>query len=171
MPRNKKSFERLLDDGKTAYIRVGRNPVEDVYTRDDAPFEMDRATWLRKGTDAAIIACGEMVGPAYNAAKRLAEKGISCSVLDMYCIKPLDREAIINAAQNAKLVVTVEEHSPYGGLGSMVCQTVCANSPKKVINLALPDAPVVAGNSREIFAWYHLDEDGIMNTVMENIDK
>lgn len=158
-------FEALLEDEKCAYIRVGRNPVEDIYTEDDCPFEMNKATWLCKGTDAAIIACGEMVRPAFEAAKLLKGKGISVTVLDMYCVKPLDNAAIIKAAQNAKVVATVEEHAPFGGLGSMVAQVVGENCPRKVKNMALPDAPVITGTSSEVFHYYGLDAEGIAKTV------
>ena len=143
-----KLIEALLKDEKPAYIRVGRNPVEDIYTEDNCPFEMDKATVLTEGTDAAIIACGEMVRPAYEAAKLLEKEGISATVLDMYCVKPLDKEAIVKAASNAKVVVTAEEHAPFGGLGSMVSQVVGAECPRKVLNIALPDAPVVSGDSQ-----------------------
>lgn len=165
--QTKHLFEALLEDEKCAYIRVGRNPVEDIYTEDDCPFEMNKATWLCKGTDAAIIACGEMVRPAFEAAKLLKDKGISVTVLDMYCVKPLDNAAIIEAAQNAKVVVTVEEHAPFGGLGSMVAQVVGENCPRKVKNMALPDAPVITGTSSEVFHYYGLDAEGIAKTVEE----
>ena len=162
-------IESLLKDEKPAYIRVGRNPVEDIYTEEDCPFEMDKATHLRAGADVAIIACGEMVRPSLDAAKLLEEKGISATVLDMYCVKPLDTEAIIKAANNAKIVITVEEHSPFGGLGSMVSQVVGANCPKKVINMALPDAPVITGTSKEVFDYYGLNAEGICKKVEESI--
>lgn len=165
--QTKRLFEALLEDEKCAYIRVGRNPVEDIYTEDDCPFEMNKATWLCKGTDAAIIACGEMVRPAFEAAKLLKDKGISVTVLDMYCVKPLDNAAIIEAAQNAKVVVTVEEHAPFGGLGSMVAQVVGENCPRKVKNMALPDAPVITGTSSEVFHYHGLDAEGIAKTVEE----
>lgn len=165
--QTKHLFEALLEDEKCAYIRVGRNPVEDIYTEDDCPFEMNKATWLCKGTDAAIIACGEMVRPAFEAAKLLKDKGISVTVLDMYCVKPLDNAAIIEAAQNAKVVVTVEEHAPFGGLGSMVAQVVGENCPRKVKNMALPDAPVITGTSSEVFHYYGLDAEGVAKTVEE----
>ena len=147
-----KLVEALLQDEKPAYLRVGRNAVEDVYT-----FAMDKATWLREGEDVAIIACGEMVRPALDAAEALAAEGITATVLDMYCVKPLDKEAVLRAAQKAKAVLTVEEHAPYGGLGSMVAQVVAENCPRKVKNLTLPDAPVITGTSKEVFAYYGLD--------------
>ncbi|MSS62311.1 transketolase family protein [Velocimicrobium porci] len=162
-------IEALLKDEKPSYVRVGRNAVEDVYTEENCPFEMDKATVLTEGTDVAIIACGEMVKPAYDAAKNLKEQGISATVVDMYCLKPLDKEAIINAAKNVKAVVTVEEHAPFGGLGAMVSQVVSAECPKKVINMALPDAPVITGTSKEVFNHYGLNAEGIVKTVKENL--
>ncbi|MBQ9411841.1 MAG: transketolase family protein [Oscillospiraceae bacterium] len=163
--QTRKLVEALLQDEKCAYLRTGRNPVEDVYSEDNCPFEMDKATWLREGTDAAVIACGEMVGPARQAAALLEKEGISVTVQDMYCVKPLDTAAILKAAEHARAIVTVEEHSPFGGLGSMVAQTVSANNPKKVVNLALPDAPVVTGNSKEVFDHYGLNAEGIAAAV------
>ena len=154
-------IEALLEDKSPAYIRVGRNPVEDVYEEGNVPFEMDKATVLCEGTDVAIIATGEMVKPAKEAAALLKEKGISATVLDMYCVKPLDNEAVIKAASNAKAVITVEEHSPFGGMGSMVSQVVGANCPRRVINLSLPDAPVITGTSKEVFDHYGLTGEGI----------
>ena len=162
-----KLIEALLKDEKPAYIRVGRNPVEDIYTEDNCPFEMDKATVLAEGADATIIACGEMVRPALEAAKLLEKDGIHATVLDMYCVKPLDKEAIVKAASNAKVVVTAEEHAPFGGLGSMVSQVVGAECPRKVLNIALPDAPVVSGTSKEVFDYYGMNAEGIAKTVKD----
>lgn len=162
-------INELLKNEKPAYIRVGRNAVEDVYEEENVPFEMDKATVIKEGTDVAIIACGEMVKPSVDAAKLLEEKGISAAVVDMYCVKPLDKEAIIKAAQNVKAVITVEEHAPYGGLGSMVSQVVGSECPKKTVNLALPDAPVITGTSKEVFDYYGLNAEGIAAKAMELI--
>ena len=154
-------MKELIQDDKTAYIRVGRNAVDDVYEEGNVPFEMDKATFVTEGTDVAVIACGEMVKPAVDAAAILKEQGISATVVDMYCVKPLDKEAIVKAAKGAKAVITVEEHAPYGGLGSMVSQVVAGECPRKVINLALPDAPVITGTSKEVFNHYGLNAEGI----------
>ena len=159
----------VLKDEKPAYIRIGRNAVEDVYEEGNVPFELDKATLVKDGTDVTIIACGELVGDAKAAAEELAGKGISVRVLDMYCVKPIDKEVIIKAAKETKLIVTVEEHTMYGGMGSMVAQITAANAPVKVINLTLPDAPVITGKSREIFKYYGLDAEGIVKTVTEQL--
>lgn len=162
-------FEALLKDEKPAYIRLGRNAVEDVYAEGNVPFEMDKATVAAEGADALIVACGEMVKPAVDAAALLKAQGIGATVLDMYCVKPLDVNGLLKAAKGVKVVVTVEEHSPFGGLGSMVAQVIGANDPKKVINLALPDAPVITGTSKEVFDHYGLNAEGIAKTVKENM--
>lgn len=162
-----KLIEELLKDKKCAYIRVGRNPVEDVYTEENCPFELNKANFLREGSDAALIACGEMVRPCLDAADLLAKDGIKASVVDMYCVKPLDEEAVIRAASNARLVLTAEEHSSFGGLGSMVSQVVAANLPRKVINVALPDQPVITGISREVFQYYGMTGEGIAKRIKE----
>lgn len=165
--QTKKLIESLLLDEKPAYIRVGRNPVEDIYTQENCPFEMDKATVLQEGSDVAIIACGEMVRPSLDAAALLKEQGILASVLDMYCVKPLDETAVRNVAERAKVVITVEEHSPFGGLGAMLAQTVARMCPKKVINMALPDAPVITGTSKEVFDYYGLNAKGIADKAVK----
>lgn len=160
----------LLKDEKPAYIRVGRNAVDPVYEEGNVPFEMDHATVVCDGSDVAIVACGEMVKPAKDAAKLLEQEDIYVRVLDMYCVKPLDREAVIETAKNVKAVVTVEEHAPFGGLGSMVAQVVGEHCPKKVVNLSLPDAPVITGTSKEVFDHYGLNAEGIAAKVREILD-
>ncbi len=158
-------FEELLKDNKTAYVRIGRNPVEDVYSEGNVPFTMNKATVLAEGSDVLIVACGELVKASKDAAELLKAKGISAGVLDMYCVKPLDTETLLKHAEGKKLILTVEEHSPFGGLGSMVAQVISANSPRKVINLSLPDEPVITGKSQEVFAHYGMSAEGIAEKV------
>ena len=159
--------KELLGDDKPAYIRVGRNAVDDIYEEGNVPFTMDKATAVTEGTDVAIIACGEMVKPAVEAAALLKEQGISAAVVDMYCIKPLDKETIVKTASHSKAVVTVEEHAPFGGLGSMVSQVVGSECPRKVVNMSLPDEPVITGSSREVFDYYGLNAEGIARKAAE----
>ena len=160
-------MEVLVRDSEPAYIRVGRNAVEDVYDNVPESFQMDKAVTVKEGTDVTLIACGEMVKPAVDAAALLAEQGISARVLDMYCVKPLDREAVEKAARETRAIVTVEEHSLYGGMGGMVSQVVGETHPVKVKNLALPDEPAIAGKSGEVFAHYGLDAQGIAKAAQE----
>lgn len=169
--QTRKLFEALLRDQKCAYIRVGRNPVEDVYTEEDCPFQMDKATLVRDGEDVLLVACGEMVRPAVDAAEILEKSGVSASVLDMYCVKPLDREAIVRQASKARAVVSVEEHSPFGGLGSMVAQVVGQECPKTCVTMALPDSPVITGTPKEVFDYYGLNGEGIAKRAIEALGK
>lgn len=163
--QTKRLVEALLQDTQGAYIRVGRNPVEDLYSEESCPFEMNKATVLCEGEDVLLVACGEMVRPAKEAAELLRAQGVSATVLDMYCVKPLDREAILRYAPKVKLVVSVEEHAPFGGLGSMVAQVVGENCPRTCVTLSLPDEPVITGTSAEVFAYYGLTGEGIARTV------
>lgn len=163
----KELMKELVKDDDPAYIRIGRNAVEDVYENGKVDFTMDKAVTVQDGTDLTIIACGELVYEAKKATELLAAEGKSVRVLDMYCIKPLDKEAVLKAAAETKAILTVEEHSPYGGLGSMVAQITAAEHPTKVRNLTLPDAPVVTGKTAEIFHHYGLDAEGIAKTARE----
>ena len=167
--QTEKLIRALLKDREPAYVRVGRNAVEDVYSEGDVPFEFNRAAQICGGTDVALIACGELVAAAKKAAGLLKEKGVSARVLDMYCLKPIDREAVAKAARETKGIVTAEEHVAVGGLGSMVSQVVTAEHPARVRSLTLPDEPVVTGKSREVFDYYGLNAEGIAKAALELI--
>ncbi|HHX36525.1 MAG TPA: transketolase family protein [Clostridiaceae bacterium] len=163
--QTEKLFKALLKDEKAAYVRVGRNPVPDVYSEDDVPFSMDKATIHDYGDDILIVATGEMVHPAVEAAKLLKQMGIGSTVLDMYCLKPIDKQAILDGAAKAKAVITVEEHVPFGGLGAMVSQILSTECNRPLRMLSLPDAPVITGTSKEVFQHYGLDAHGIVKSA------
>ncbi|WP_343210673.1 transketolase family protein [Anaerolentibacter hominis] len=169
--QTEKLMEALLEDEKPAYVRVGRNAVEDIYAEGNIPFEMDKATLVEDGTDITMIACGEMVAAAVEAAAVLKEQGISARVLDMYCIRPLDEEAVRKAAAETKGIITIEEHVAQGGLGSMVCQLTAAHKPVPVISLTLPDEPVITGTSKEVFNYYKLNAAGITEAALELMNR
>ena len=160
-------MQELVQDDDPAYIRIGRNAVEDVYDEGKLDFAMDKAVTVKDGHDLTIIACGETVYEAKKAAEELEAEGKSVRVLDMYCLKPLDKEAVLKAAHETGGILTVEEHCPYGGLGAMVAQLTAADEPVRVHSLTLPDAPVVTGESAEIFHHYGLDAEGIATAARE----
>jgi len=160
-------MEALLKDNKPAYIRVGRNPVTDIYNESNIPFILDKATLIQNGSDVTIIACGEMTSAAKEAGINLLKLGISARVLDMYCIKPIDIEAITKAAMETKAIITIEEHGAIGGMGSMVSQLVASVNPIAVKNMTLPDSPVITGTSKEVFDYYGLNADGIEKVAAE----
>lgn len=165
--QTEKLIRALLEDKDPAYIRIGRNVVADVYEEGNVPFELNKAVTIQDGSDVTIIACGEMVQSAKAAGELLEKKGISARVIDMYCIKPIDRDTIIKAAKETKLILTVEEHVKLGGLGSMVAQVAAENAPVKVVSLGLPDEPAIAGKSTQIFKYYDMDAEGIAKKISE----
>lgn len=158
----------LLMDEKPAYVRVSRSATEDVYN-ENVEFELDRADVVSEGSDVMIIACGEMVPYAVKAAEILKEEGIDAGVMDMYCLKPLDEDAVLKYAGKTKLLVTVEEHSIYGGLGSLVSQITAAKCPIRVKQIALPDGHLIPGTNTEVFCHYGMDAQGIAQTVRNTL--
>jgi transketolase len=127
-----------------------------------------KAIQVLDGKDVTIVATGETVYHAWQAGLRLKEQGVSARVLDMSWIKPFDMEAILKAARETGRFVTVEEHSQFGGLGAMVCETV-AEHPVPVRILGIPDENVVHGTNAEIFHHYGLDADGIVKATLDFI--
>ncbi len=162
-----KLIKALMQDEKPSYVRVSRSATQDVYD-ESLPFALDRACVLSEGSDAAIIACGEMVPRAVRAAALLRDMNISAGVTDMYCLKPLDERAVLAAAR-AKLVVTVEEHCPFGGLSSLVSQVLSVKNPKRLLPISLPDGHIIAGENNEVFAHYGMDAGGIAQKVKDTL--
>ena len=156
----------LVDYPEPVYVRVGRAAVPDVYGDDSFPMEFGKANMLADGRDLTIIGTGETVYHACQAALRLKEHGIQARVLDMAFIKPCDEEAIRKAAADTGHIITVEEHSRFGGLGALVAE-VLAEYPVPIKILGIPDEDVIHGTSREIFAHYGLDADGIVKAALE----
>ena len=162
----KKLVRFLVDFQKPCYVRVGRAAVPDVYVDDDFCFELGKAIEVLDGNDVTIVATGETVYHAWQAGLKLREQGISARVLDMSWIKPFDEDAVRKAAAETGRIVTVEEHSRYGGLGAMVCE-VLSEHPVPVRILGIPDENVVHGSSSEIFHHYGLDAEGIAKSVVD----
>lgn len=168
--QTRKLVSLLVDYPAPVYVRVGRAAVPDVYENDDFEFAVGKANRLLDGSDLTIMATGETVYHAYQAALMLREKGIGARVLDMAWIKPCDREAVKLAAAETGRIITVEEHSRCGGLGAMVAEILSEN-PVPLRILGIPDENVVHGNSAEIFAHYGIDAKGIYNNALEFLQK
>ena len=150
------------------YVRVGRAAVPDVYADDSFEFKPGKAITVLDGTDVTIVATGETVWHAWQAGLRLKEQGISARVLDCSWLKPFDEEAIRKAAAETGRIVTVEEHSRFGGLGALVCETI-AEHPVPVRILGIPDENVIHGTNAEIFHHYGLDAEGIIRSTLDFI--
>ncbi|MBR1401395.1 MAG: transketolase family protein [Prevotella sp.] len=164
--QTRKLVKQLVDYPKPVYVRVGRAAVPDVYENDDFEFEIGKANMLMNGTDLTIIAAGETVYHAFEAGKMLKEQGISARVLDMSWIKPCDQEAVLKAAADTRRIITVEEHSKFGGLGAMVAEIISEN-PVPLRILGIPDENVVHGTNKEIFHHYGLDAEGIVKAATD----
>lgn len=149
------------------YIRMGRNSVPDIYEETNIPFTIGKANLLKEGDKGTIIASGETVHYALAAACDLTGKGINVRVLDMHTLKPIDEEAIIKAAKETGRIITIEEHSIYGGLGAAVSQIVVENCPVPMRILGIPDEPAVSGTTEEIFNHYGITIDNISKVFQE----
>lgn len=163
-------IQQMTEWDGPAYIRMGRGDVEEVYP-EGTVFAPDKAKTVRDGSDVTIVACGEMVYYAVEAAKLLEEKGISARVIDMFCLKPLDAEVIIKAAKETKAIVTVEEHSINGGLGELVSHVVVENAPCKMAILGFPDEEYIVGKSGELFKHYGLTPENIAANAQRLLDE
>lgn len=152
-----------------AYIRLGRNPVEDVYSSAEYDFKLGKAVKLLDGNDLSIITFGETVRTALDTAKILSGRGIGCRVLNMHTIKPLDQLSIIHAAKETGAILTIEEHSIFGGLGAAVSEVVVQNEPVPVKIMGIPDEPAVPGKSGEVLAHYGIHPENLCREAVKLI--
>lgn len=157
----------LLKAGRPTYIRIGRGPVPVLYSNGE-DIRIGKANKWFAGHDAAVIACGQLVGRALEAAELLKEEGIQITVVDMHTIKPLDTEIIRSVAEECRCILTLEEHSIYGGLGGAVSEFVAQNVPVPMKICGIPDEDVPNGTDAEVFRYYRLDPEGIAEKV-ENL--
>ena len=147
------------------YMRFGRLAVPVINDNEDYKFELGKGVVLREGKDVAIIATGLPVANCLEAAEKLAAEGIDAKVINIHTIKPLDEELIVAAAKETGKVVTVEEHSVIGGLGSAVCDVLCEQAPTKVLKIGVNDTFGESGPAVELVKKYGLDADSIYEKV------
>lgn len=163
-------FEYLVHSDKPAYVRLGRNPVEDCFTEENVQFEIGKASVMVEGTDITIAAVGETVRVAMDAANALKADGVSVRVLNFTSLKPFDSEAVRKAVKETKGIVSVEEHSINGGLGSAVASVVAEEGGRLKI-MGIPDENVVTGVTEEVFTYYGITVDGIKNEINKLLSK
>lgn len=149
------------------YLRFGRLAVPVINDEENYQFEIGKSIRLREGKDVTIIATGLPVSESLEAAKMLAEEGIEAEIINMHTIKPLDEEAVVAAAQKTGKIVTVEEHSVIGGLGSAVCDVVAEKAPAKVMKIGINDTYGESGPAVELVKKYGLDAESICKRVKE----
>lgn len=146
------------------YLRLVKDNLEDV-NGDEYKFELGKANIIKEGQDISIIACGPMVKKAVLASEILKENGIDATVVNMSTIKPIDIGVIISCAKNSTPIITVEDHSIIGGLGSAVSEVVCENCPTKVIKLGVNDRFGESGSSTELYEEFGLTVENIVKTA------
>ena len=149
------------------YLRFGRLAVPVINDRPDYKFEIGKGIVLKEGTDVTIFATGLCVNETIEAEKMLAADGINAEIINIHTIKPLDRELVVKSALKTGKVVTVEEHSVIGGLGSAVCDVLCEEAPTKVLKIGINDVFGESGPALELIKKYGLDAEGIYKQIKE----
>jgi transketolase len=148
------------------YLRVGKLPVP-IVTKKEEPFEIGKAIKYREGTDITIISTGIMLDESLKAAEELEKQGVSAELLHIHTIKPIDKEAILTSTAKTKHVITVEEHSIIGGLGSAVAEVLSENEPAKLRRIGTNDRFGVSGKMDELLDFFELRAQRIVSTANE----
>ncbi len=158
----KKILDKCVNEEGPKYIRLGRSDVEDVYTEDDT-FEIGGSHTFGNGTDGTVFTYGPTVSIAINAQKELKELGINIRVVDLYSIKPVDRNTIIKCAKETDKLVSIEDHSIIGGIGSIVSNVLCEEYPKKLEKIGIEDRFGKSGNWKEVYKYFGLTKENIIS--------
>lgn len=146
------------------YIRISRCNVPDVFD-ESYHFNIHKAIIVEDGTDVTVITNGELLAECILAAQELKKQNISVRVVHFPVVKPIDKSMIIKCAQETKFIITVENHSTTGGLGSAVCEVVCGNSPTKVYRIGIHDEYGQSGKSDELLKYYGLDSEALVKRI------
>ena len=163
------AVEAAIQHDGPVYLRFGRLATPVIYDASDYTFELGKGKQLRGGNDVTIIATGLMVPEALDAADALAAEGIQARVIDIHTIKPIDKEIIIKAAQETPLIVTAEEHSIIGGLGSAVAEVLCENAPARLVRIGIQDECGHSGDPYVLLKEYGLSAENIVRQVKQHL--
>jgi transketolase len=170
----RQTIRAAIHHPRPLYIRFGKKPMP-VLHRPDTQFEIGKAIQLtqqRENYDVTLIATGETVAPAYLASQDLAEQGYACCVLSLHSIRPFDEDAVWQAVERSRVVITVEEHSVNGGLGSRVASFLMQAGifrPLRIVGI--PDEPTITGSQVEIFNHYGISKRGLSQTTLRLLEK
>lgn len=149
------------------YMRLARPKTALVYEKNGVDLKLGKSNTIRDGNDVTVIACGLMVPEAVEASDMLKKNGISCRVIDMFTLKPIDKDAIVKAAKDTGAIVTAEEHNIYGGLGSAVAEVLVENYPTPMRRVGVKDTFGESGEHDELLTKYGLTANDIARTVQE----
>ena len=161
----KAAVRAAIEMNGPVYLRFGRAAVPVINDRPDYKFEIGKGVLLREGKDVTIIACGITVASALDAAEMLAKDGIDAEVINIHTIKPLDEELVLASAKKTGKVVTAEEHTVIGGLGSAVCDCLSEKHPTPVLRIGMQDRFGESGTANALVEKYGLDGKGIYEKV------
>ena len=161
----------IADHDGPVYLRLVRGAdfggTEEVYEKYDVEFKIGKAVTMQEGSDVTLIATGQPVGLALQAAQDLEKEGISVRVIDMHTVKPIDVEAIAKAAEETKGIVTLEEHNILGGLGDAVCSAVCSTKPTQVRKIGIRDEFCKIGPTPELWEYHGLNKKSVVSAVKD----
>lgn len=162
--QTKWAVEEISKIDGPVYLRLGRLASPVIYN-ENQKFEIGKGIQIGEGTDATVIATGLMVSEAIMAMEELAEQGINIRVVDIHTIKPIDKEIIIKCAKETKKIITIEDHSIIGGLGTAVCEVLSEEYPCKVTRLGMKDTFGKSGKAEKLLEYFGLNKDGIIKAL------
>lgn len=169
-PADDISTKKILDIAKNEkgpkYIRLGRSDVEDVYSLNDK-FRLGGSHTFGKGCDGTIFAVGQTVAIALDAKSKLKELGLDVRVVDLYSIKPIDKDEIIKCAKETKKIISIEDHSIIGGIGSIISNVLVEYYPKKLIKIGVNDKFGKSGDYKKVYEIYGLTSENIMKKFLD----
>ena len=149
------------------YIRLARAATPVIYEKNQK-FEIGKMIQLGEGTDATVFATGVMVAESLKAQEELAKEGINIRVVDVHTIKPIDREMIVKCAKETKKIITIEDHSIIGGLGSSVCEVLSEEYPTKVVRMGMKDQFGRSGKAEQLLEYFKMDSQSIIEEVKKS---
>lgn len=166
--QTKWAIEEIAKIQGPVYVRLGRLKSPVIY-EENQKFEIGKGIQIGEGTDATVIATGLMVSEGILAKEELEKQGINIRVIDMHTIKPIDKELIVKSAKETKRIITIEDHSIIGGLGSAVCEVLSEEYPCKVTRMGMKDTFGKSGKAEKLLEYFGLTKDAIIEEIKNNI--
>lgn len=164
----REALKAVIDYPRPIYMRFGKKPMRHLHNPETTRFEIGKAITVREGDDLTFISIGEPTSRALEAAELLANEGLSCRVVSMHTLRPFDTDALLDAAHNTRAIITVEEHSVYGGLGECcagILQQRGIHTPLRIVGI--PDEYTVTGGQYDIFDHYGISREGLAVTARD----
>jgi len=165
----RETVKALIEYDGPAYLRLGRGQVDIINDIPDYHFNLFKASVCKTGNDITIISTGLMVQESLKASQILEAKGVSAAVINMHTIKPIDRESVLEASKKTKAIITVEEHTILGGLGSAVTELLSSENPTRVIRLGMCDEFGCSGKAADLLKEFKLDGEGIASSILAEL--